>query len=191
MTIVQRVRIVQSAWTEWPDPPRATLRAMATVAGPAEELIDDICCVLAEKLDWGIYGVTIFPESTLPLDTPDAGEARLEIGSLVVMTDPNQGTPEFEDGSPEPAVSDVRFRLRAADQPGPGRPAGTAFAPAGDPAGAEPDLWADHVPPVCVPRPRGLEGRGLVYSGLGMMAVTGYQGGPAGAIEDRGDGYAW
>ena len=31
MTIVQRVRIVQSAWTEWPDPPRATLRAMATV----------------------------------------------------------------------------------------------------------------------------------------------------------------
>ena len=111
MTIVQRVRIVQSAWTEWPDPPRATLRAMATVAGPAEELIDDICCVLAEKLDWGIYGVTIFPESTLPLDTPDAGEARLEIGSLVVMTDPNQGTPEFEHGSPEPAVSDVRFRL--------------------------------------------------------------------------------
>ena len=55
--------------------------------------------------------MTIFPESTLPLDTPDAGEARLEIGSLVVMTDPNQGTPEFEDGSPEPAVSDVRFRL--------------------------------------------------------------------------------
>ena len=111
MTIVQRVRIAQSAWTEWPDPPRATLRAMATVAGPTEALVDDICCELADRLDWGIYGVTILPESTLPLDTPDAAEARLEIGSLVVVTDPNQGAPEFEDGSPEPAVSDVRFRL--------------------------------------------------------------------------------
>ena len=111
MTIVQRVRIAQSAWTEWPDPPRATLRAIATVAGPAEELTDDICCELANRLDWGEYGVTILPESTLPLDTPDGGEARLEIGSLVVVTDPNQGAPEFEHGSPEPAVSDVRIRL--------------------------------------------------------------------------------
>ena len=77
-----------------------------------------------------IYGVTIFPESTLPLDTPDAGEARLEIGSLVVMTDPNQGAPEFEDGSPEPAVSDVRIRLEQPISSGPGRPAVAALAPA-------------------------------------------------------------
>ena len=111
MTTIQRSRIVQSAWTEWPDPPRATLRAVVTVAGSTVTTVDDISAALAAEFSWGEYGVTIFPESTLPLDTPDAGEARLEIGALVVMTDPNQGMPEFEDGSPNPAVSDVRIRL--------------------------------------------------------------------------------
>ena len=87
------------------------MRAIATVAGPTEELTDDLARALAAELDWGRYGESILPESTLPLDTPDAGEARLEIGALVIVTDPNQGQPEYEDGSPEPAVSDVRIRL--------------------------------------------------------------------------------
>ena len=111
MTIVQRCRVAQSAWTEWPDPPRATLRATVWCAGRTTTLVDDLCGALAEKLPWGIYGVSIFPESTLPLDTPDSGEALLEIGSLVVMTDANQPAPEFEDGSPTPSVSEVRIRL--------------------------------------------------------------------------------
>ena len=74
-------------------------------------MIDDIAAEIARRLDWGEYGVSIFPESTLPLDTPDGGEARLEIGSLVIATDANQGTPEFEQGSPHPSVSEVRIRL--------------------------------------------------------------------------------
>ena len=111
MTIVQRCRVSQSAWTEWPDPPRATLRATVWCAGRTTSLVDDLCSALADKLDWGEYGVTIFPESTLPLDTPDGGEARLEIGSLVGVTDVNQPSPEFEDGSPNPSVSEVRIRL--------------------------------------------------------------------------------
>ena len=87
------------------------MRAVVTVAGPTETLTDDLALALAERLPWGIYGVSLLPESTLPLDTPDGGEARLEVGALVVVTDPNQGAPEFEDGSPEPAVSDVRIRF--------------------------------------------------------------------------------
>ena len=111
MTIVQRARLGATAWVEWPDPPRAIMRATITVAGRTTAIIDDIAAEIARRLDWGEYGVSIFPESTLPLDTPDAAEARLEIGSLVIATDPNQGTPEFEQGSPHPSVSEVRIRL--------------------------------------------------------------------------------
>ena len=111
MTTIQRARITSGAWTEWPDPPRAILRASVWCAGRTTAVIDDIASEIARRLDWGIYGVSIFPESTLPLDTPDGGEARLEIGSLVIATDQNQPAPEFEDGSPHPSVSEVRIRL--------------------------------------------------------------------------------
>ena len=111
MTIVQRARITSGAWTEWPDPPRAILRASVWCAGRTTAVIDDIASEIARKLPWGEYGVTIFPESTLPLDTPDGGEARLEIGGLVIMTDQNQPAPGFEQGSPHPSVSEVRLRF--------------------------------------------------------------------------------
>ena len=58
------------------------MRATVWCAGRTTALVDDLCAELSEKLTWGEYGVTILPESTLPLDTPDGAEARLEIGSL-------------------------------------------------------------------------------------------------------------
>lgn len=87
------------------------MRASVWVTGSTDELIDDLCAAMSDALPWGIYGETILPESTLPLDTPDGAEARLEIGSLVVSTDPNQGAPEYEDGSGVASVSEVRIRL--------------------------------------------------------------------------------
>ena len=120
MTTFQRCRIASGAWTEWPDPMRAVLRVSCFVAGDTEEVVEDLCALLSTLLPWGdggepdpagVYGVTIFPESTLPLDTPDGGEARLEAGALVVLTDQNQPAPEYEDGSPDPANTEVRLRF--------------------------------------------------------------------------------
>ena len=111
MVIIRRAQISQSAWTEWPDPPRATLRVTIQCVGRCTTLVDDIASELARLLPWGEYGTSIVPESTLPLDVLDGNEARLEIGALVVVTDPNQGQPEYEEGNPHPAVSDVRIRL--------------------------------------------------------------------------------
>ena len=111
MTTIQRARITSGAWVEWPTPPRAVLRASVWCAGRTTAVIDDIASEIARKLPWGEYGVSILPESTLPLDTPGGEEARVEIGSLVISTDPNQPAPEFEDGSPHPSVSEVRIRL--------------------------------------------------------------------------------
>lgn len=113
-TTIQRCRIAQTAWTEWPNPPRATLRAVVTVAGADDgDAVGDVARELAERLDWGVYNVNVVPETSLPLEG-EQGEVRLEAGALVVVTDPNQGQPELEDGSPEPAVSDVRIRFEQA-----------------------------------------------------------------------------
>ena len=102
---------MQSAWTMYPDPLRATLRGVVTVAGPVETTVSDVAHALALALPWGRVGTSIFPEETLPLDLLDPAEAELEIGALVILTDANQGAPEYEDGSPEPSVSDVRIRF--------------------------------------------------------------------------------
>ena len=87
------------------------MRAIVTVSGPTEETVSDLADALALALPWGNVGTSIFPEETLPLEILDPSEAALEVGSLVILTDANQGAPEFEDGSPEPGVSDVRIRF--------------------------------------------------------------------------------
>ena len=53
-TTIQRCRIAQTAWTEWPNPPRATLRGVVTIAGADDgDAVEDVARELAERLDWG------------------------------------------------------------------------------------------------------------------------------------------
>lgn len=88
------------------------MRATAHVVGMDDgSLCDDIAHALAEVLPWGKVGATIFPFTSLPLDLPGSEEAQIEVGSLIVSLDPNQGSPEYSDGSGEPDTSPVRLLL--------------------------------------------------------------------------------
>ena len=74
-------------------------------------LVDDLARELAARFDWGIYNVNVVPEASLPFEG-EQGEVRLEPGALVIVTDPNQGAPSFEQGSPEPGgETEIRIRF--------------------------------------------------------------------------------
>ena len=64
-------------------------------------------------MPWAIYNENVVPECALPLEN-ESGEVRLDAGALVIVVDPNQAAPAWEDGSPEPSTSDVRIRFEQA-----------------------------------------------------------------------------
>ena len=112
MTTIQRARFTSTAWTTFPEPLRALRRASVWNAGMDDGgLVDDLARELADRLTWGIYGETVIPATSLPLDVPEGAEPLIEVGALVVVLDANQPAPEFEDGSPEPAGGEVRLTL--------------------------------------------------------------------------------
>ena len=112
MTTIQRARFTSTAWTTFPEPLRALRRASVWTAGMDDGgLVDDLARELADRLTWGIYGETVIPATSLPLDVPEGAEPLIEVGALVVVLDANQPAPEFEDGSPEPAGGEVRLTL--------------------------------------------------------------------------------
>ena len=89
----------------------AVMPILATVEGPAEDLVRAICREICKELTYYIYGESCIPADAAPTGTigPSAGEHTP--GAIVVSLDPNQSEPEFEQGSWEPSVSEVRLLI--------------------------------------------------------------------------------
>ena len=76
-TTIKRIQFGSSAWVMRPDPPRAVMTIVVTVAGfDAHDLIPDLAHHLAESLAWGELYITIVPVDMVPLDTVDMGRVR-------------------------------------------------------------------------------------------------------------------
>ena len=112
-TNLQTCRMLSGAWM----PRRARVAVMpilAVVVGPAEDLVRAICREICKQLPYYTYGEDCLPADAAPTGTlgPEAGEHTP--GAIVVSLDPNQSEPEFEQGSWEPSVSEVRLLVTQA-----------------------------------------------------------------------------
>ena len=108
-TNIQTARLAAGAWMPRTNPPRAVMPLVVTCEGPTEDLCPAICRELSARLDWCEVGATVYPADAAPHDTGYRGE--YEAGAVVVSLDPNQSMPEFEQGDPEPSISEVRILL--------------------------------------------------------------------------------
>ena len=84
---------------------------VVTCEGPTEDLCPAICRELATQLEWAVFGESAIPADAAPHGVIPATRAPHDKGAVVVALDVNQSAPAFEQGSPEPSVSEVRVLL--------------------------------------------------------------------------------
>ena len=113
-TNLQTCRMMAGAWM----PRRARVAVMpilATVEGPAEDLVRAICREICRQLPYYTYGESCIPADAAPTGTLGPSEGEHTPGAIVVSLDPNQSEPEFSGGGGwEPAVSEVRLLVTQA-----------------------------------------------------------------------------
>ena len=110
-TNVQLAWLAAGAWQPRTNPPRAVMPLVVRCEGATEDLCPAICRELVKKLDWCIFGETPIPTDAAPHGVITASSSQHVKGGVVVSLDVNQSMPEFEDGSPEPSISEVRILL--------------------------------------------------------------------------------
>ena len=110
-TNVQLAWLAAGAWMPRTNPPRAQMPLVVRCEGATEDLCPAICRELAKQLEWCIFGETAVPSDSAPHGVVTSSAAQHVIGGVVVSLDVNQSMPEFEDGSPEPSISEVRILL--------------------------------------------------------------------------------
>ena len=112
-TNLQTCRLLSGAWL-----PRrarvAVMPIMAVVEGPAEDLVRAVCREICKELPYYEFGETCIPADAAPTGTVGKSEGEHTPVAIVVSLDPNQSEPEWEDGSPEPSVSEVRMLVTQA-----------------------------------------------------------------------------
>ena len=110
-TNVQLAWLAAGAWMPRTNPPRAVMPLVVRCEGATEDLCPAICRELVKKLDWCIFGETAIPSDSAPHGVVTSSSAQHVIGGVVVSLDVNQSLPEFEQGDPEPSISEVRILL--------------------------------------------------------------------------------
>ena len=110
-TNVQLAWLAAGAWQPRTNPPRAVMPLVVRCEGATEDLCPAICRELVKKLEWCIFGETAIPSDSAPHGVVTSSAAQHVIGGVVVSLDVNQSLPEFEDGDPEPSISEVRILL--------------------------------------------------------------------------------
>ena len=110
-TNVQLAWLAAGAWQPRTNPPRAVMPLVVRCQGATEDLCPAICRELVKKLEWCIFGETAIPSDSAPHGVITSSSAQHVIGGVVVSLDVNQSLPEFEDGDPEPSISEVRILL--------------------------------------------------------------------------------
>ena len=110
-TNVQLAWLAAGAWMPRTNPPRAVMPLVVRCQGATEDLCPAICRELDKKLEWCIFGETAIPVDEAPHGTITGASGQHVVVGVVVSLDVNQSLPEFEDGSPEPSISEVRILL--------------------------------------------------------------------------------
>ena len=110
-TNVQLAWLAAGAWMPRTNPSRAQMPLVVRCEGATEDLCPAICRELVKKLDWCIFGETGIPTDAAPHGVITASSSQHVKGAVVVSLDVNQSLPEFEDGDPEPSISEVRILL--------------------------------------------------------------------------------
>ena len=110
-TNVQLAWLAAGAWMPRTNPTRAVMPLVVQCEGATEDLYPAICRELAKQLEWAVYGETAIPADAAPHGTITASSGEHVKGGVVVSLDVNQSLPEFEQGDPEPSISEVRILL--------------------------------------------------------------------------------
>ena len=110
-TNVQLAWLAAGAWMPRTNPSRAQMPLVVRCEGATEDLCPAICRELVKKLDWCIFGETAIPTDAAPHGVITASSSQHVKGAVVVSLDVNQSLSEFEDGDPEPSISEVRILL--------------------------------------------------------------------------------
>ncbi len=114
MTTVKRVQFGSSAWLPRPDPPRATMVILVTVAGfDTGTLIPDLAQYLHDWLPWATLYENIVPLDSVPIEAVDVDSLADRIGSVLVALDVNQPAPVYGEFSylAEPDEAVVRVLI--------------------------------------------------------------------------------
>ena len=114
MTTIKRIQFGASMWMPRPDPPRAVMPIVVTVAGfDTSDLIVDLATWLSAQLGWGELYKTIIPLDSVPLEAIDIEVVAARVGALLVAVAPNQPAPEYGDDSylAEPDEAACRISL--------------------------------------------------------------------------------
>ena len=109
-TNVQLAWLAAGAWMPRTNPARAVMPLVVRCEGATEDLCPAICRELAKQLEWCIFGETAIPTDAAPHGVITASSSQHVKGGVVSL-DVNQSMPDFEDGDPEPSISDVRILL--------------------------------------------------------------------------------
>ena len=113
-TTITRIQFGASMWMPRPDPPRAVMPIVVTVAGfDTSDLIVDLATWLSAHLAWGELYQTIIPLDSVPIEAVDIEVVAARVGALLVAVSPNQRAPEYpEEGyGAEPDSADCLISL--------------------------------------------------------------------------------
>ena len=113
-TTIKRIQFGSSAWVPRPDPPRATMILIVTVAGfDTSTLIPDLASYLAESLSWAELYTNIVPLDSVPIEAVDVDALAERVAAVLVALDVNQPAPIYGEDSylAEPDEAVVRILI--------------------------------------------------------------------------------
>ena len=95
-TTITCVRFGAAMWVPRPDPPRAIMPIVVTVAGfDTSDLIVDLSTWLSAQLGWAKLNESVIPLDSVPLEVIDIETVAARVGALLVAVGPNQRAPEY------------------------------------------------------------------------------------------------
>ena len=111
MTTIQTIVFAAATWAPRERPDRAVMPILVKVERRTSALVPDLCWELDRKLAWCVYGETAIPIDSYPLGVITSSSAQHVAAAVIISVDPNQSQPEYEEGSTEPSISEVRLIL--------------------------------------------------------------------------------
>ena len=113
-TTVKRIQFGSSAWVPRPEPPRASMVIIVTVAGfDTSTLIPDLAQYISDSLSWATLYADIVPLDSVPIEAVDVGALASRVGAVLVALDVNQPAPDYGEDSylAEPDAAVVRVLI--------------------------------------------------------------------------------
>ena len=95
-TTIKSLRFGSSAWVPRPEPPRAVMVVIVTVAGfDTGTLIPDLSQYLADHISWAELYRDVIPLDSVPIEAVDVTTIAERVGAVLVALDVNQPAPIY------------------------------------------------------------------------------------------------